>query len=108
MVIECCMWWRGIQSSARLRDAAASCREGWKALRPAVTRLVAHMVDESFDWEHSAGAVLPHLEALTLIASDFQPTFLPGPPVLEDLYVQSLPGRALQPYARSMCGRRFS
>ena len=63
-----------------------------------MTRLVAHMVDESFDWESSVGAVLPNLEALTLIASDFQPGFSLGPPlqsrpsVLEDLYVQSLPG----------------
>ena len=95
-------------STARLRDAAVSCREGWKELRPGVTRLVAHMMDESFAWEHSVGALLPHLEALTLIASEFQPIFSHGPPVLEDLYVQSLPGRTLQLYALSMCGRRFS
>ncbi|CAL5230053.1 g13502 [Coccomyxa viridis] len=79
-------------------------QQQWKALQPAVTRLVTHTTNENFDWEYSVGTVLPSLEALTLIAEDCHgPTYLDWAPewrcrdpVLEDLYVQSLPGEQLK------------
>ena len=70
-----------------------------------MTRLVTHTTNENFDWEYSVGTVLPSLEALTLIAEechgptylDWAPEWRCRDPVLEDLYVQSLPGRACSP-----------
>ena len=85
------------------------CRERWTALHPAVTQLVTTMVDERYYWEDSVVRVLPHLEALTLVATGCQLASSDGPSVvpraneLEDLYVESLPGRAPAPYALLGC-----
>ena len=85
--------------------AGVPCREGWKALRPAVTKLVTHAARRRFEWEVSVGAVLPHLQALTLIALEQWEEKAPGVPDLdhylgphmEDIRIRSLPGRAIQP-----------
>ena len=64
------------------------------------------MMEESFDWEVSAGSVLPNLQALTLIAAEPQThsmtgeaiTYAAGSRHIEDLYVQTLPGETPQPH----------
>ena len=85
------------------------CREGWKALRPAVTKLVTHAARRRFEWEVSIAAVLPHLQALTLIAPELWMETSPGVPdmsyypAMEDICVRSLLGRAIQPIVLIMC-----
>ena len=56
--------------------------------------MVALMVDESFSVEDSVMAMLPNLSELTLIGAE---TIVPiqdalGNQMMEDLYVQTLPG----------------
>lgn len=85
------------------------CREGWKALRPAVTKLVTHAARRRFEWEVSIAAVLPHLQALTLIAPELWMETSPGVPdmsyypAMEDIRVRSLLGRAIQPIVLIVC-----
>lgn len=70
------------------------CRHGWARGRAHVTKLVAHMVDESFEVDESIIGMLPNLEALTLIGTEpIQTLEDPGSShMMEDLYVQTLPG----------------
>ena len=68
-----------------------------------MTKLVTHAARRRFEWEVSVAAVLPHLQALTLIAPELWMKTSPGVPdmsyypAMEDIRVRSLPGRAIQP-----------
>ena len=63
------------------------------------------MVDESFSMDDSVMAMLPNLSALTLVGAE---TMVPvedvqGNHMMEDLYVQPLPGRPWVDTAVGMC-----
>ncbi len=56
-----------------------------------------HMAGEHVDWESSVVAVLPHLQALTLMPVEVHLKYevapgVPAPPLLRQLHVRLLPG----------------
>ena len=80
-------------------------RAGWMTPRYRVRKLVALMVDESFSAEDSVMAMLPNLSELTLIGAE---TIVPiqdaqGNQMMEDLYVQTLPGMPRTDIAVDIC-----